>query len=51
MPIGNEEMDEKQVADNCKTVFDQIVHHLPGELNNVKSALVKLTMGVPIKVD
>ncbi|MFH1591301.1 MAG: 50S ribosomal protein L1 [archaeon] len=51
VPIGNEEMDEKEVADNCKTVFDQIVHHLPGELNNIKSALVKLTMGVPIKVD
>jgi len=48
--IGNEEMDENQVADNAYNVYEQIVHHLPNEKHNIKSVFLKLTMGKPIKV-
>jgi large subunit ribosomal protein L1 len=48
--IGTQEMDEADVLDNIKTIYDQIIHHLPKEENNVKAAMIKLTMSKPIKV-
>ena len=49
--VGNEDMKEEEVADNIKTVYNQLIHHLPGETNNVKDIFVKLTMGKPIKLN
>ena len=48
--VGNEEQDEKQVIDNIKTVYDQLIHHLPNEENNVKAGYIKLTMGKPVQI-
>lgn len=48
--IGTEEMETADIVDNIKTVFNQIVHHLPKEGNNVKHAFVKLTMSKPIRI-
>lgn len=50
VPIGNESMDDEKILDNLMTVYDQVIHHLPSEENNIKTALVKLTMGKPIQV-
>lgn len=47
---GTQEMDTKDIVDNIKTIFDQIVHHLPRENNNIKAAYLKLTMSKPIKI-
>jgi large subunit ribosomal protein L1 len=47
---GNETMSDEEVADNVLTVYDSVVHHLPGEENNVKSVLIKLTMGKPVRL-
>jgi len=47
---GNEEMKDEEIIDNIKTIYDQIIHHLPGEKNNVANAYIKLTMGKPIKI-
>ncbi len=47
---GNEEMKNEEIADNIKTIYDQLIHHLPNEKNNISSIFVKLTMGKPIKL-
>ncbi len=51
LSVGTTDMDTKAVAENIKTIHDQIAHHLPGEYNNIKHVLVKLTMGKPVKVE
>jgi large subunit ribosomal protein L1 len=49
--IGTESMNTEHVADNIVYVYDQLIHHLPGERNNIKAVYVKLTMGKPVKLD
>ena len=51
LPVGKEGMDEQQVAENIKTIYDQLIHHLPGEKNNLRSVYVKYTMGKPVKIN
>jgi large subunit ribosomal protein L1 len=48
--VGSESMKDEEVTDNLLHVFDQILHALPGEKNNIKSVLLKLTMSKPIKL-
>ncbi|NQV08517.1 50S ribosomal protein L1 [Candidatus Woesearchaeota archaeon] len=43
--VGSEEMPDEEVMDNILTVYNQVIHHLPQEKNNIKSAYLKLTMG------
>jgi large subunit ribosomal protein L1 len=49
--VGLEDVAETEIADNVVTVYNQIIHHLPGEKNNIKSMFIKLTMGKAIKVE
>ena len=46
--VGREDQGEDEVADNISFVYNQIVHHLPQEENNIKNGLVKLTMSKPV---
>ncbi len=48
VPVGSEEMDDKDIADNVLTVYDNLIHHLPLEKNNIKSIYLKLTMSKPV---
>ena len=48
--VGNESMKDEQVADNVLTIHEQLVRHLPGEEKNLKSMILKLTMGKPVRV-
>jgi len=48
--VGNEEMKDEEVLDNIMTVFNQVIHHLPAEKNNVRNIYLKLTMGKAMKV-
>lgn len=48
--VGAEAMSDAQLADNVASILDQVIHHLPGEQNNIKSAYLKLTMSKPIKI-
>ncbi len=48
--VGNEDMKEEEVLDNIITVFNQVIHHLPGEKNNIKNVYLKVTMGQSLKV-
>lgn len=45
--VGKEDMPEEQTADNIITLYEQILHHLPNEEENIKSVLIKTTMGKP----
>ena len=49
--IGREDMTDDQLADNLNMLYDQIIHHLPKERNNIRSVFVKTTMGPSIKVE
>ncbi|MFT4303082.1 MAG: 50S ribosomal protein L1 [Candidatus Woesearchaeota archaeon] len=48
--IGKEQMDDNVIADNALALYNQIVHHLPSEANNINNTFLKLTMGPAIKV-
>lgn len=48
--VGNEKMSDEDLAENISNVYTQIIHHLPNEEANVKSAFIKLTMGSSVKV-
>jgi large subunit ribosomal protein L1 len=49
--IGREDMSDEQLADNLYTVYDQLIHHLPKERNNLKSLFIKTTMSPAKKVE
>ena len=48
--IGTKKMDDKEIIDNFKSLFNALLHSLPNEKNNIKSVFIKTTMGKPIKV-
>ncbi|MFH1650174.1 MAG: 50S ribosomal protein L1 [Candidatus Woesearchaeota archaeon] len=50
LKAGHEGQDEKEIVDNILLLYDQIVHHLPNEANNIRSVLLKTTMGAPVKL-
>lgn len=50
VPVGNEVMDDNLIADNVVDAYNQLIHHLPGEKNNIKSIYLKLTMSKPEKI-
>jgi large subunit ribosomal protein L1 len=51
LTIGREDMTDEQIADNLLLIYDQIIHHLPKERNNVKNVFLKATMSQPVKVE
>ena len=48
--VGSEEQNEDEVVDNILTVYNALIHKLPGEQNNIKSVLLKLTMSKPVEI-
>ncbi len=48
--VGSEDQNEDEVADNIITIFNALIHKLPGEQNNIKGVLLKLTMSGPVEV-
>ncbi len=49
--VGTVNMPEEQVIDNIIYLYEQLIHHLPNEKNNIKIIYLKLTMSKAIKVD
>ncbi len=47
LKVGRQDQSEDEVADNISYLYNQVVHNLPLEENNIKNGLVKLTMGKP----
>lgn len=48
--IGDEKMSDEQIAENIITVYNAIVNVLPQKENNIKTLILKLTMGAPVRV-
>ena len=48
--VGKQDMSEEQLTENIQYIYDQIVHHLPKEKDNIKHTALKLTMSKPIKL-
>ncbi|MFC1769283.1 50S ribosomal protein L1 [Nanoarchaeota archaeon] len=48
--VGNETMDDSDLADNILSIYNTLIHTLPSEKENVKSLIVKLTMGKPVQI-
>lgn len=49
-PIGIETMSDADVTDNLMAAYNAVMHVLPQKENNLKSVIVKLTMGAPVEV-
>ncbi|MCX6748112.1 MAG: hypothetical protein NT076_00755 [Candidatus Pacearchaeota archaeon] len=49
--IGKESMKDEEIADNIETAYNAILNALPNKKENVKSAMVKLSMGKPVKLE
>lgn len=49
--IGKEDMDENKLAENALAVYNQVLHSLPQEKNNIKNAMLKFTMSKPVKIE
>jgi len=49
--IGKESMDDKQIIENAREFYQNLVNVLPTKKENVKNVMIKLTMGKPIKVE
>jgi large subunit ribosomal protein L1 len=48
--VGKEDMPEDQLLENIMSVYNAVLHALPQEQNNIKSILLKFSMGPPLKV-
>ena len=48
--VGNEKMEDEDIAENIMTIYNALIHHLPNEENNVRKTTLKFTMGAPVKV-
>ncbi len=51
LKVGNEEQDVDNVSRNASAVYEFVERELPNGQNNIKSVLVKTTMGKPVEVD
>ena len=49
-PIGTEDMNANDIAENALTVYTSLLQALPNEKHNIKGIYIKLTMGKPVKV-
>jgi large subunit ribosomal protein L1 len=49
--IGTQAMTPNQVMENIQSLYDQVVHHLPKEENNVRNVYLKVTMSKPVRLN
>lgn len=49
--VGKEDQPIEELMDNIKIVYDQLIHHLPKEKNNIKDIKLKLTMSKAISIN
>ncbi len=48
--VGKEGMDENKISENALSIYNQVVHAMPQEKNNIKHVMLKLTMSKPVKI-
>ena len=48
--IGKENMKDEEISENVVAAYNNIINNLPRKKENVKSVMIKFTMGKPIKI-
>ncbi|MFW6014382.1 MAG: hypothetical protein ACOCQG_04370 [Candidatus Nanoarchaeia archaeon] len=48
--VGNEDSPDEEIAGNVVGVYNQVLNSLPGQQNNIKRTLLKLTMSKPVEI-
>ncbi|MBU2497193.1 MAG: hypothetical protein KJ767_03995 [Nanoarchaeota archaeon] len=51
LPIGNQKMEDEKIVENIRAAEESIIKNLPKGKENIKSILIKTTMGNPIKLE
>lgn len=51
LSVGKESMKDEEIIENIKAVYKGIVNGLPKKNDNIKNAMIKFTMGKPLKVE
>lgn len=51
VPIGTRDMSDEDLADNVKAVLNALTAKLPQKQHNIKSVLIKTTMGPTVKIE
>jgi large subunit ribosomal protein L1 len=49
--VGHEEQEEDEIASNAEAIYNFVEDQMPQGQNNIKSVLIKTTMGSPVEVD
>ena len=44
-------MKDEEVADNFLHVYNSVLHSLPQEKDNIKSVIIKMSMGSPVQLN
>lgn len=48
--VGKEDQPDKEIVENVLSAYNQLLKNLPQEFQNIKSVLLKTTMGKPVRV-
>ena len=51
LSIGKESMENEQILENLRKVYNGILNALPNKKENIRNVMIKLTMSKPIKVE
>lgn len=51
LAVGKQGIETQQITENAHSIYDQIVHHLPNGINNLRKVMIKLTMSKPIRLE
>jgi ribosomal protein L1 len=51
IPVGKEKMEDGEIVENIKRIYQNIIKELPRNKENIKNLLIKFTMSKPIKID
>jgi len=49
--IGKEDLKDEEIAENALAVYKKVFDELPRKKENLRSILIKLTMGKPVKIN
>ena len=49
--IGKESMKDEDISENIITAYNSIINSLPRKKENIRSVMIKLTMGKPVKLE
>ena len=51
LPVGNQKIEDEKIIENIRAAEESIIKNLPKGQENIKSILIKTTMGKPIKLE